>query len=125
MNIAVRRNGRRRTITLCRSSATSSTLSFRCSSIGPLTHAARHRSRCGMTASQATSICGLVATLGPVARGSGMDARAGNLEELDAKGHRARLRERLLDAGAAGFHDYELGEYLLTLTIPRVDTMPL
>jgi DNA repair protein RadC len=54
-----------------------------------------------------------------------MDARAGNIEELDAKGHRARLRERLLDAGAAGFHDYELVEYLLTLTIPRVDTKPL
>jgi len=40
-------------------------------------------------------------------------------------GHRARLRQRLLDAGAAGFHDYELIEYLLTLTIPRVDTKPL
>jgi DNA repair protein RadC len=31
----------------------------------------------------------------------------------------------LLDAGANGFHDYELIEYLLTLTIPRVDTKPL
>jgi DNA repair protein RadC len=40
-------------------------------------------------------------------------------------GHRARLRERLLDAGPTGFHDYELIEYLLTLTIPRVDTKPL
>ena len=40
-------------------------------------------------------------------------------------GHRARLRERLLDAGPEGFHDYELIEYLLTLTIPRVDTKPL
>jgi DNA repair protein RadC len=42
-----------------------------------------------------------------------------------ASGHRARLRERLLDAGTGGFHDYELIEYLLTLTIPRVDTKPL
>ena len=42
-----------------------------------------------------------------------------------AGGHRARLRERLLSAGARGFHDYELIEYLLTLTIPRVDTKPL
>ena len=50
-----------------------------------------------------------------------MDARTGNLEH-DAKGHRARLRERLLDGGPRGFHDYELLEYLLTLTIPRVDT---
>jgi len=31
----------------------------------------------------------------------------------------------LLDAGPDGFHDYELVEYLLTLTIPRVDTKPL
>jgi DNA repair protein RadC len=37
----------------------------------------------------------------------------------------ARLLTRLLDAGPAGFHDYELIEYLLTLTIPRVDTKPL
>ena len=42
-----------------------------------------------------------------------------------ASGHRARLRERLLGAGTDGFHDYELVEYLLTLTIPRVDTKPL
>ena len=54
-----------------------------------------------------------------------MDARAGNEEQFDAKGHRSRLRERLLDAGAQGFHDYELVEYLLALTIPRVDTKPL
>ncbi|HEX6661447.1 MAG TPA: DNA repair protein RadC [Sphingomicrobium sp.] len=42
-----------------------------------------------------------------------------------ASGHRARLRKRLLDAGPRGFHDYELVEYLLALTIPRVDTKPL
>jgi DNA repair protein RadC len=40
-------------------------------------------------------------------------------------GHRQRLRERLLDAGPDGFHDYELVEFLLTLTIPRVDTKPM
>ena len=54
-----------------------------------------------------------------------MDARAGNGEEFDAKGHRSRLRQRLLDSGPQGFHDYELIEYLLALTIPRVDTKPL
>ena len=54
-----------------------------------------------------------------------MDARAASGEEFDAKGHRSRLRERLLEAGPQGFHDYELVEYLLTLTIPRVDTKPL
>ncbi len=40
-------------------------------------------------------------------------------------GHRARLRHRLLEAGPKGFHDYELVEYLLSLTIPRVDTKPM
>jgi DNA repair protein RadC len=54
-----------------------------------------------------------------------MDARASTQEERDFAGHRARLRKRLLDAGPDGFHDYELLEYLLTLTIPRVDTKPL
>ena len=54
-----------------------------------------------------------------------MDARTSKNNEPGRAGHRARLRERLLEAGAAGFHDYELIEYLLTLTIPRVDTKPL
>jgi DNA repair protein RadC len=40
-------------------------------------------------------------------------------------GHRSRLRKRLLDAGPDGFLDHELIEYLLALTIPRVDTKPL
>ena len=55
-----------------------------------------------------------------------MHERASKTDAVDGSGgHRARLRERLLDAGAAGFHDYELVEYLLALTIPRVDTKPL
>ncbi len=54
-----------------------------------------------------------------------MDGPANKSEELSASGHRARLRTRLLDHGPAGFHDYELIEYLLTLTLPRVDTKPL
>jgi len=54
-----------------------------------------------------------------------MDARASMKDERITGGHRARLRERLLDAGPQGFHDYELVEYLLALTIPRVDTKPL
>ena len=54
-----------------------------------------------------------------------MDARTSNDDELSTAGHRIRLRKRLLDAGPAGFHDYELIEYLLALTIPRVDTKPL
>src|SRR4029079_3056493 len=55
-----------------------------------------------------------------------MHGRASDKDEADqAGGHRARLRKRLLDAGPRGFHDYELIEYLLALTIPRVDTKPL
>jgi DNA repair protein RadC len=54
-----------------------------------------------------------------------MHGRAITNEENDSAGHRSRLRKRLLDAGPGGFHDYELVEYLLTLTIPRVDTKPL
>lgn len=40
-------------------------------------------------------------------------------------GHRQRLRERLLAGGADAFHDHELLEYILALTIPRRDTKPL
>src|SRR3954469_20425012 len=54
-----------------------------------------------------------------------MHGRVTSNEEADSAGHRARLRKRLLEAGADGFHDYELIEYLLALTIPRVDTKPL
>ena len=53
-----------------------------------------------------------------------MDEHIAKVRE-DRAGHRSRLRKQLLDAGAAGFHDYELLEYLLALTIPRVDTKPL
>lgn len=54
-----------------------------------------------------------------------MNERASVNSENDSAGHRARLRKRLLDSGPEGFHDYELIEYLLALTIPRVDTKPL
>ena len=42
-----------------------------------------------------------------------------------ASGHRARLRKRLFEAGPRALGDHELVEYLLALTIPRVDTKPL
>jgi DNA repair protein RadC len=54
-----------------------------------------------------------------------MDGHVSANQENDSAGHRARPRKRLLDAGPQGFHDYELVEYLLALTIPRVDTKPL
>jgi DNA repair protein RadC len=43
----------------------------------------------------------------------------------DSAGHRARLRRRLFEAGPKALADHELVEYLLTLTIPRIDTKPL
>jgi DNA repair protein RadC len=36
-------------------------------------------------------------------------------------GHRFRLREKFLQAGLSGFHDYEVIELLLTLATPRKD----
>jgi DNA repair protein RadC len=54
-----------------------------------------------------------------------MNEHVGRNREFGTSGHRARLRQRLLDAGPDGFHDYELVEYLLALTIPRVDIKPL
>ncbi len=44
---------------------------------------------------------------------------------IDASGHRARLRARLLDRGGDALADHELVEYLLALAIPRRDTKPL
>ena len=46
-------------------------------------------------------------------------------EPSGASGHRARLRTRLSDGGPKALLDHELVEYLLALTIPRVDTKPL
>jgi DNA repair protein RadC len=55
-----------------------------------------------------------------------LHGRASNSDgKQTASGHRARLRQRLLDSGAGGLLDHELVEYLLALTIPRVDTKPL
>lgn len=42
-----------------------------------------------------------------------------------ASGHRARLRQRLIEGGPDALLDHELVEYLLALTIPRVDTKPI
>lgn len=44
--------------------------------------------------------------------------------QTDGTGHRARLRERLLN-DSEGLLDHELIEYLLALAIPRRDTKPL
>lgn len=51
-------------------------------------------------------------------------ADKGDSPSLNA-GHRARLRQRLADAGGDGLLDHEIIEYLLALAIPRRDTKPL
>jgi DNA repair protein RadC len=40
-------------------------------------------------------------------------------------GHRERLRQRLIDAGAENLHDYELLEIILFVSNPRGDVKPL
>ena len=48
-----------------------------------------------------------------------------NAGGLDAAGHRARLRQRLLGGGAEALGDHEVIEYLLMTAIPRRDVKPL
>ena len=43
----------------------------------------------------------------------------------DTKGHRERLRQRFLNAGAEALHDYELLELILAGAIPRKDVKPI
>ena len=38
-----------------------------------------------------------------------------------AEGHRKRLRDKFLESGLTGFHDYEVVELLLTLATPGKD----
>jgi DNA repair protein RadC len=44
--------------------------------------------------------------------------------DYDGTGHRARLRQRLIENGGDALLDHELIEYLLCLAIPRRDTKP-
>ena len=43
----------------------------------------------------------------------------------DGRGHRERLRERLLGETRALLADHEIVEYLLALALPRIDTKPI
>lgn len=43
------------------------------------------------------------------------------VEKHKGEGHRQRLREKFMETGLAGFHDYEVVELLLTLATPRKD----
>lgn len=42
-------------------------------------------------------------------------------ESHKGAGHRQRLREKFLESGLSGFHDYEVLELLLTIATPRKD----
>ena len=53
------------------------------------------------------------------------EAPAAAAPKPDYLGHRERLRERLLEAGAEALPDYELLEFLLYGARPRGDTKPL
>lgn len=44
-----------------------------------------------------------------------------NVSKHKGDGHRQRLRDKFLDSGLSGFHDYEVIELLLTLATPRKD----
>ncbi len=46
-------------------------------------------------------------------------------EEADTAGHRARVRQRLIEGGGDALLDHELIEYVLGLTIKRIDTKPI
>ena len=43
------------------------------------------------------------------------------IESHKGAGHRQRLREKFLESGLSGFHDYEVIELLLTIATPRKD----
>lgn len=43
----------------------------------------------------------------------------------DVAGHRQRLREKFMTAGLDGFQDYEIVEFLLSLSTPRRDCKPM
>jgi DNA repair protein RadC len=53
------------------------------------------------------------------------DEPASPFASIGPQGHRARMRERLLERGAEGLADYELLEMLLFFAFKRGDTKPL
>jgi DNA repair protein RadC len=47
------------------------------------------------------------------------------MQNEDVKGHRERLRNKFMNSGMKGLHDYEALELLLTYAIPRRDVKPI
>jgi len=54
-----------------------------------------------------------------------MDVKNKKTKKLDYSGHRRRLKERFLNHGLDGLHDYEALELLLSYAIPRQDVKPV
>lgn len=67
----------------------------------------------------------LLDSLGAATAGPGLREEAGGWGSKHYHGHRQRLRQRFLDAGAESLADYELLELLLFFSVPYVDTKPL
>ncbi len=61
----------------------------------------------------------------PAQRRYAADMAGGGDGSTGSDGHRARMRQRLIDGGGDAFLAYELLEYLLALVTPRRDTKPL
>lgn len=55
----------------------------------------------------------------------GLPAAEGKTEPAPGTGHRARLRQRLMDGGAEALADYEVLEFLLFAAFRQGDTKPL
>jgi DNA repair protein RadC len=67
----------------------------------------------------------LFARAAPVARGPAPRRRPAAEKPDHRRAHRARLRQRFMEGGAAAMPDYELLELILFLALPRGDTKGL
>mgnify|MGYP001825889192 CR=1 FL=1 len=61
----------------------------------------------------------------PAPIGMSDDPSPSDSSKAAGKGHRSRLRERLLNGGAEALADYEVLEYLLFAAIKQGDTKPV
>ena len=47
------------------------------------------------------------------------------IDHDSVKGHRKRVKEKFLKTNFEGWHDYEILEFILFFSIPRIDTKPI
>lgn len=81
--------------------------------------------RAAMNADCARCVARLASGMADSDENSAFDAPFDPAGKFDGTGHRARLRQRLIENGGDALLDHELIEYLLALAIPRRDTKPL